>query len=1113
MRSLKNLLFLSLLSIFSLSLFSQSISPKYQGYHLPNGLTQDDYSPGVVIFKVKPEYRPYCQPSQVTVPILDRVLNHLQVHTVQKTIANAQPPSEQLNALGQEMVDLSLIYEAWFDPSTDIEYAVNMVLSSDAVEYAEPLYAYPSLYDPDDPDTLDQYYLSLMQIREAWDVSKGDSSIAIGIIDTGTSFSHDEIENKVWYNPNDTVDGIDNDNNGFIDDYRGWDFGGALVVGTVPVTDNNPTYVSADHGVLVAGAAVAEPDNGNCIAAVGFNTSYVPIKVSSDGGDVIVKGYHGIIYGADLGLPIMNCSWGGTGFSHFGQDATDYAVVNKGSAIFAACGNTPTNVVFYPASYSNVISVGGTQGSDDVWLSDPTFGTSYSYLVDVCAPARNIKVPARNSTCWGGATGTSMASPIAAGVAGLVKAEFPSYTNMQVAQRVRVTCDDLYSNWPNAYQQRMGRGRVNALRALTDTSPSVRVLDVDFVDLDGNGKIQPGDTVEIYAEFVNYLDRVENLEVTLTSPSNAVTVLSTANSYVVGDLDMMETSGTCLAPFRIVISPAAASDSRIYVKFNFDGTNYDDQEYWERTIHPSYIDLHSNLVETSMNSRGNFGYTDFPISPKGRGFKYDGDLNYLGEGGFMIGTSATQVSDVVRNQNSVQDGDFQGQQAVYKLAPGPYGDEEGHALFNDNGAGGNALGVTVRKHAYQFAEAPDEDYVIFEYVITNDNANPIVDAYAGVFADWEVGWWVVNRSQYWAADRMITVFDDAVGTPFYYSGMSLITSDSLHAYSAHESSFGFTTADKWHALTQVPDSAQSDTADIFQVISAGPFTIAPGDSHIVAFALFGGTTVPAMQTTAAAAKQKYNCLIRGGTMPTVALGPDVIDCDAPSSYTLDAGAGYASYLWNTGDSTQTISVNSSGEYHVRVSDGNGCWDWDVVDVVIDSGVTASMTVSATSIFSGDTVAFADNSTGATKYYWDFGDGTAGSIQPSVDHVYNGYGTYTAMHIASNGTCSDTVVQAVSVDTITSLDPVLANGNLMVYPNPAKDKVNVTLTSGYTGSVEFSLHTLLGREVRSLEAQKTNATFTRTLNLNGLPAGVYLAKVRFGDTERTFKVMLTAQRVK
>ena len=188
--------------------------------------------------------------------------------------------------------------------------------------------------------------------------------------------------------------------------------------------------------------------------------------------------------------------------------------------------------------------------------------------------------------------------------------------------------------------------------------------------------------MDIYAEFINYLDPVEDLTVTLTSPSSTLTILGTHDEYYVGDLGMMETSGTCLAPFKAVISSFASANSRVYLKFNYNGTDYDDQEYFEKRIHPPYIDLHKNLVETSMDSRGNFGFTDFPQSPKGRGFNYDGNLNYLGEGGFLIGTSSTQVSDVIRNSSATQDNDFQAIQPAYLLEPGPFGDQEGTCLFS-----------------------------------------------------------------------------------------------------------------------------------------------------------------------------------------------------------------------------------------------------------------------------------------------------------------------------------------------------------------------------------------------------------------------------------------------
>ena len=354
---------------------------------------------------------------------------------------------------------------------------------------------------------------------------------------------------------------------------------------------------------------------------------------------------------------------------------------------------------------------------------------------------------------------------------------------------------------------------------------------------------------------------------------------------------------------------------------------------------------------------------------------------------------------------------------------------------------------------------------------------------------------------------MVTVFDDVIGTAYHYSGMSLITQDSMHAYAAHEDTWGYSTADKWHALTQHPDSAQSDTADIIQFISAGPFTIAPGDSHIVAFALFSGTTLPELQSTAAAAKHKYECFIRGNDLTAVDLGADILDCNAPGTHTLDAGSGYASYLWNTGDSSQTITINSSGSYQVRVSNGTGCWDWDTQEVAIDSGVTAGMNASAINIIAGDTVQFTDNSADATKYYWDFGDGSPGSIQPNPEHIYTSSGTFTVTYVVSNGICNDTTTETITASPFVSRDLKNEAGKLTLFPNPAQDRVILEFTSSFRGETEYTLLDLYGRNLHKSRKLKSSAILREEMNLGKWSPGIYLVQVRYGTSVETFKLLL------
>src|SRR5690606_30335277 len=125
-------------------------------------------------------------------------------------------------------VDLSLLYELTHDPSHSLEAVQQVLLATGLVEYVEPLYQRVPLYQPNDPSSdstkTTQAYLKVIKAYDAWAVQKGDTNIVIGILDTGFRLTHDEIKNKIKYNYDDPIDGIDNDGDGLIDNFVGWDF-------------------------------------------------------------------------------------------------------------------------------------------------------------------------------------------------------------------------------------------------------------------------------------------------------------------------------------------------------------------------------------------------------------------------------------------------------------------------------------------------------------------------------------------------------------------------------------------------------------------------------------------------------------------------------------------------------------------------------------------------------------------------------------------------------------------------------------------------------------------------------------------------------------------------
>ncbi len=335
------------------------------------------------------------------------------------------------------------------------------------VEYAEPNYIRKAFLTPNDPRYIagDQWGITQIKLPQAWNTETGSSNIIIAIVDSGVDYSHEDLVGHIWKN-DDLVDTIDDDGNGYIDDYYGWDFVGPEY--TSPVEDDDPMDV-VDHGTYCAGIASAETDNSIGIAGVSWNSKIMVVRVLDDNGwsdDSIIA--PGIIYAADEGADIISLSLGGPGSSSTLEDAVDYAY-NNGCLLVAASGNDNESFVNYPAAYDNVIAVGATNESDE--RCDPDdwgfgLGSNYGAELDVVAPGNNIY-----STSLGGygtESGTSMATPFVSGLAALIWSHNPTLTNMDVRDTIISSVDDIGSDGWDAYT---GYGRINAEEALAAFLP------------------------------------------------------------------------------------------------------------------------------------------------------------------------------------------------------------------------------------------------------------------------------------------------------------------------------------------------------------------------------------------------------------------------------------------------------------------------------------------------------------------------------------------------------------------------------------------------------------------------------------------------------------------
>ncbi len=764
---------------------------------------------------------------------------------------------------------LSRIIVIKYENNIDPYEIVKKIKNSDEVEWAEPKFIYNTTFTPNDPSLSNQYSLVKIDATSAWDLSKGDSSIVIGIVDTGIDWDHPDLAANIWANKKEIPgNGIDDDQNGYVDDIRGWDFGG--LNGT---PDNNPTEDRPDHGTHVAGIASASTNNGIGVASIGYKTKLMPVKVTVDnyrdsqtGSPYIVYGYEGIVYAIDNGAKVINCSWGGDGYSSLGQEVIDYAV-SKGVLVVSAAGNDNSNDSFYPAGYRGVLAVASTDETDI-----KSYFSNYGEFVDVAAPGSNIYSTWKNDTYYY-LSGTSMASPLTAGLAALVTSHFPSYTPLQVGEQIRVNCDDIDSKNPD-YEKQMGRGRINAYKALSNTnSISVRAIDVVFSDAapggNGDGILQSGETITVQAKFRNYLGATNNLNISLESKTSYATVVNSYyNAGAVATLDSFDNTSN---KFSFKLGSRLPENVKLSFSINYNDGTYNDFQWISTTGNQTYADQSTNKILLTLTSKGNLGFNDYPNNLQGNGFHFLDGPNLLFEGAFMVGTSPSKISDAARNVDA-QDKDFKVTQPFTLKIPGVIADQEGTAAFNDDNAGITKIGVTVNLHSYSFSNVDDDNYIILKYHITNNSGVEINNLYSGLFFDWDMieASGLDDITAYDSSGNFGYVYHEG-GAPDTYIGIALLSSDKYGFWAILNTggdggfsifdSDGFSAADKWQALSGGIGKPKAGAGDISNVTSSGPYTIPVDYSIDVAFAVAAALNKDELKTAIETARIKYGGIV------------------------------------------------------------------------------------------------------------------------------------------------------------------------------------------------------------------------------------------------------------
>jgi subtilisin family serine protease len=426
------------------------------------------------------------------------------------------------------------------------EQAIRNLVADINIEYAEKNHLYEVSLTPDDTYFSYQWGLNNtgqtsgtsdadIDAPEAWETYTGSSDICMAIIDTGIDYSHTDLQSNIWENPGETGDGketdsSDNDGNGYVDDWRGWDF----------VNSDNSPLDDNSHGTHVAGIAGAEGDNNTGVAGVCSNSKLMALKAfNANGNGSTAAIISAIDYAIEAGAQVINASFSSSEYSSSLYQAIEQAQ-EDGVLVVCAASNYGTNNntnPYYPASYDldNVIAVLATDHNDAL----SSFSNYGSYSVDLGAPggtdgtqsSYNIYSSVLSNGYFYKA-GTSMAAPLVTGAAALILGQRPTIDWWQAKTIVLKSVDYKSALAGKARTS----GRLNLNSAVNYTTP---VLPAAPTDLAGSA-MQDGGFYDIELTWTDNSNNESGFRIYMLSSTGVYSQLASTGqnvtSYLLDDV-------------------------------------------------------------------------------------------------------------------------------------------------------------------------------------------------------------------------------------------------------------------------------------------------------------------------------------------------------------------------------------------------------------------------------------------------------------------------------------------------------------------------------------------------------------------------------------------------
>ncbi|MFN3405456.1 MAG: S8 family serine peptidase [Cytophagaceae bacterium] len=1079
---------------------SYSQNPKSGKKDFPAINKEKGYLENTVLFMLKPQVANNENARKNLNSEFKKYLKNADITELKQKFPGCKP-KKQMN--GKFIApDVSRIYSITFKGNRSVEEVIQDLLRSGLVEYAEPHYVpfVASSYIPNDPMAQPgqkQDHLSRIKAFEAWDLWKGDTNMVIGIIDTGCNINHLDLKDNIKYNWADPIDGVDNDGDGFVDNFAGWDFGD---------NDNDVAANGHVHGTFVSGYSSATTDNGTGIAGSGFKCKFMPIKASPDAaGGALIYGYDGVMYAALKGCKVINLSWGGpSSYSQTNQNIINFAALEHDALIVAAAGNDNMEVDFYPASYDNVLSVASTDTTtlNGKLVDRKAAFSNYSTSVDICVHGSQMMSTANDGVSYNAYNGTSFSTPVVAGAAGIVRSRFPELSGLQVAELLRVTATNIDTISINAsFNEKMGKGMLNMYAALTETtSPAVRQVSNKFYGKSGKFAFN-NDTISIIGKYVNFLFPASNVVATLTCNSPFITILN--NTSVLGAMGIMDTVENTADRFRVYLHDNIPPDTRLKFRLGFtdNATNYTDYQYFSIVVNPNYRIVDTNKVALTVCGNSRLAYVD-GHSEIGEGFEFE-NSSMIFECGLMVGINSTNVSDCVRGAVGNTDNDFTNTKSI-RFTSKSHSDLETFAAFQDM----NRATVNVKQRTYAWQ---NDQYVMVEYQITNLSTETR-DIYAGLFTDWDIMDYNQNRAD-WDEDSKVGYAYSSQANGLY-GGVALLTKDAPACFSMDHfnaggnninPNSGFSSSRKFTTLSsgigRKQAGVQGSGADVSQVVGTRLIAVEPNETRTIAFAIIGAKNFYEIKVAADQARNKFQSM---KTSPTPTVSHFQFCKGDTADVQITPGNGSLFNFYNntppaspghTGSQLLLTDVSSQRTIYVTGIDSLYESNHVAVNINFNTSTIADFMLLPDSINLSETnrVYYVDESSNIASRKWTLPDGS----QPSSSIATNTFsipGDYKVfLEVTGPDGCKDTISKIVKVRLITGMEQ-LSEDDILFYPNPADDFLKVQIKTSSPEKTEIEISNAIGTVVHREKLQDSKTE----INIVDLTRGIYFVKISNGE---------------